>query len=151
MARHSKGGHHNHYKDTGFTRGAITSHRLNTAKALAELRAMGEHVVAAAKAELKKGADAVVADAKSLCPVDTGRLKESIRAVPNKDGSVYQIVADASVPTSHPDSTDGRFYYGAVVEFRPGGKPFMYPALEMHRQEISDNIDAAISRAVRGG
>lgn len=151
MARR-KGGYHNHYKDTGFARGAITSHRLNTAKALAELRELGEHVVAAAKAELKRGAEKVVADAKARCPVKTGALRNSIRAEPNKDATVYQIVADASVPTNHPDSPDGRFYYGAVVEFSPKiNKPFLYPAMDANRQQIRDNIDAAITNAARSG
>ena len=135
---------HNHYNDRGFARGDISP-----AKAVARIRAMGEKVLAAAKEEVKKGAEIVVADAKSRCPVKTGRLRESIRAVPNKDGSVYWIVADASVES--PKSPTGRFYYGANVEFSPKiNKPFMYPALEAHRQEIEDNIDAAISRAARG-
>ena len=145
MARHSKGGHHNHYNDVGFTRGT----GMSTGKTIAALREIGEHVLNAAKEELKKGAETVVADAKALCPVKTGRLRNSIRAESNKDGSVYQIVADASVAS--PKSETGRFYCGAVVEFRPGGKPFMYPAMEQNRQKIYDNVSAAISRAIRGG
>lgn len=147
-----RGGHHNHYKDVGFARGAFSDRRLSEAKTLAELRAMGEHVVTAAKVALKEGVDEVVADAKNRCPVKTGRLRDSIRAVSNKDGSAYYITANASKPTKHLDSADGRFYYGPVVEFSPKiNKPFLYPAMDAHRQDIRDRIDAAISKATRGG
>lgn len=138
---------HNHYNDIGFSRGRMTG--MSTAKTIAAIREYGEHVLAAAKAELKKGADAVVADAKSRCPVKTGRLRDSIKAESNRDGSVYWITANASVES--PKSPSNRFYYGAVVEFSPApkGKPFLYPAMDAHRQEIYDNISAAISKESR--
>ena len=133
-----------HYKDIGFARGKLTG--MSTTQTIAALREVGEHVLTAAKAELKKGAEIIVADAKSRCPVKTGRLKESIKAESNRDGSVYWITANASV--EEPKSPTGRFFYGAVVEFSPKiNKPFLYPALDAHRQEIYNSIDAAISKA----
>ena len=146
MAR--KGGARNHYKDVGFARGRLTG--MSVSKTIAELREMGEHVVEAAKAELKKGVDAVLADAKAKCPVNTGKLRDSIKAEANKDGSVYWLSANAS--TESPKSPTGRFYYGAAVEFSPRiNKPFMYPALDAHRQEIWDNVANAIERAAQKG
>ena len=146
MAR--KGSFRNHYKDVGFARGRITG--MSVSKTIAELREMGEHVVEAAKAELKKGVDAVLADAKAKCPVNTGKLRDSIKAEANKDGSIYWLSANAS--TESPKSPTGRFYYGAAVEFSPRiNKPFMYPALDAHRQEIWDNVANAIERATRKG
>lgn len=140
MARRS------HYNDVGFSRGRMTG--LSTSKTIAALREAGDQVLAAAKAELKKGVDVVVADAKNRCPVKSGRLRDSIKAESNKDGSVYWITANASVESRKSES--GRFYYGAVVEFSPKiNKPFLYPAMEAHRQEIYDNISAAISRSAR--
>lgn len=143
-----KGGKRDHYKDIGFARGRMTG--MSTHKTLEELRAIGEHVVAAAKAELKKGVDVVVADAKSRCPVRTGRLRDSIKAEANKDATVYWISANAS--TESPKSPTGRFYYGATVEFSPRiNKPFLYPAMDAHRQEIWDNVANAIQRAAAKG
>ena len=55
----------NHYNDRNFSRG----HIMSTSQTMAALREMGEHVVDAAKDALKQGADMVVADAKSRCPV----------------------------------------------------------------------------------
>ena len=139
-----KGGARNHYKDVGFARGRMTG--MSVAKTIAELREMGEHVVEAAKAELKKGVDAVVADAKSHCPVRTGKLRDSIKAEANKDGTVYWLSANAS--TLSAKSPTGLFYYGAAVEFSPKiNKPFLYPAMEAHRQEIENNVDNAIQNA----
>lgn len=139
-----------HYRATGFSRGG--KGWLGLSQSLKELREMGEHVLSAAKAALKNGADRVVADAKSRCPVKTGKLRDSIKAEPNRDGSLYWITANASKPTNNPNSTDGRFYYGQMVEFSPKiNKPFLYPALEAHRQEIRDNIDAAINQAIQTG
>ena len=143
-----RGGARNHYKDVGFARGRMTG--MSASKTIAELREMGEHVVEAAKAELKKGVDVVLADAKAKCPVNTGKLRDSIKAEANKDGTVYWLSANAS--TESPKSPTGRFYYGATVEFSPRiNKPFMYPALDAHRQEIWDNVDNAIQKAARSG
>lgn len=127
--------------EIGFTRGRGTG--MSSFKTIAALREMGEHVLSAAKAALKAGADKVVADAKSLCPVRTGKLRDSIKAEPNKDGSVYAISANAQ---------NNGVYYGAIVEFSPKiNKPFLYPAMEQNRQQIYDNVSAAISRAMKGG
>lgn len=134
--------------EIGFSRGRETG--MSTYKTIAALRELGEHVLEAAKAALKEGVDEVVADAKSRCPVKTGRLRESIKAESNKDGSVYWVSANASVES--PKSPTGRFYYGAHVEFNPKiNKPFLYPAMEAHRQEIYDKVSAAISKAAGGG
>lgn len=145
MARRNprQGGERNHYRDVGFSRGRMTPRQ-----AIAAIREYGEAALEAAKAELKKGAEAVVADAKSRCPVRTGRLRDSIKAESNKDGTVYWITANASV--EEPKAASGRFYYGPVVEFSPKiNKPFLYPSMEAHRQEIYNNIDEAISRVSR--
>ena len=146
MARRHRSGYHNHYNDVGFSRGRITGR--STRETIAALREVGEHVVEAAKAALKEGVDVLVAEAKSRCPVKTGRLRGSIKAEPNRDGTVYQISANASVASTK--SPTGRFYYGPVVEFSPKiNKPFLYPALEQERNLIYDKVNDAISRAAR--
>ena len=124
-----------------FSRGRATG--TSTHKTIAALREIGEHVVDAAKAALKEGADMVVADAKNRCPVRTGRLRDSIKAVPNKDGSVYEIEANAQ---------NNGIFYGAIVEFSPKiNKPFLYPALDANRQAIYEKVSAAITNAARSG
>ena len=145
MARRS-GGSRNHYRDIGFARGRVTG--MSTAQTIAAIREFGKAAVEAAKAELKKGVDKVVADAKSRCPVRTGTLRDSIKAESNRDGTVYWITANASV--EEPKAASGRFYYGPVVEFSPKiNRPFLYPALDSHRLEIYENISEAINKVSR--
>ena len=128
------------YRAQGFSRGNIRG----ASQTLKELRAMGEHVAEAAKAELKKGVAIVVADAKKNCPVRTGKLRDSITAEEYKDGASYAITANAN---------NKGFYYGQLVEFSPleGYKPFLYPAIDAHREEIRENIKSAVNKAIRGG
>ena len=98
----------------------------------------------AAKDALKQGADEVVADAKSRCPVRTGKLRDSIRAEPNREGTSYKIIADAD---------NNGYQYGQIVEFSPkeGFTPFLYPALEANYGRVMSNIRTAISNVIGSG
>lgn len=116
---------------------------LGTSQTVKALREMGAHVERAAKQALKHGADKVVADAKSRVPVRTGNLKNSIKAVPNRDGSAYTLSANAQ---------KNGVAYGQFVEFNPKiNKPFLYPALDANRQQIRENIKDAVRQAVARG
>jgi len=130
-----------HYRESGFERGMSS---LGTTETLRQLREMGEHVIEAAKAELARGAAEVVADAKSRCPVRTGKLRDSIKAEPNSDVTAYKITANAQ---------NNGFYYGQIVEFSPREEfhPFLYPALDANIGRIYGNIRAAINRAAQAG
>lgn len=121
-----------------------TGNLIGFQETMRQLREMGEHVVTAAKTALQRGADELVADAKSRCPVRTGKLRDSIRAEPNRDGTSYKIIADAE---------KNGYQYGQIVEFSPkeGYKPFLYPALEANIGRIMANIRAAINHAAETG
>lgn len=138
-----------------FTRGGMT-----TGVVEQHLRELGEYVLQAAKAALKEGADMVVKDAKSRCPVyeghkrngqvyhwagaKPGALRDSIQAEPNTKGTVYAISANAK-------SEDG-YLYGQILEFSPRvNRPFLYPALDANKQAVSDMIQDAIKNAIRRG
>lgn len=125
-----------------FSRGV--SDTVGLPETLRRLREMGAHIVTAAKDALKQGANEVVADAKSRCPVKTGKLRDSIRAEANRGGTNYTIVADAD--------RDG-FCYGQIVEFSPkeGYTPFLYPALDANYGRIMGNIRAAINSSTQTG
>lgn len=112
-------------------------------RTLANLREIGEHAAEAAKQALKNGAYRVVADAKSRCPVKTGKLRASIKVTPNRTGSSYKISAEAQ---------NKGYYYAKVVEFSPKiNKPFMYPALDENKLQIWDNVRNAVSAAIARG
>lgn len=145
----------NNYKATEFKRGYISSRQTEQ-----DLKELGEHVVAAAKAALKKEAEAIVAEAKTRCPVyeghkrngkvymqagvKPGALRDSIIAEPKDDETVYQISANAK--------TEDGFLYGQIVEFSPArGHPFLYPTFDAKKDEARKNIVDAIKSAVRRG
>lgn len=117
-------------------------------KILAEL---GAEATKAAKDALAQGADDVMAEAKSRCPVYEGAdkrvvkgaLRDSIhKRLRRKDGSVWRIAADAA--------TEDGVFYGALVEFSPKiNKPFLYPALDAKRDAVRSAIADAVRAAIR--
>ncbi len=127
------------YGSQSFSRGSISG---NVNQAVRSLRELGEHVLTAAKAELKNGADLIVNDAKSRCPVRTGKLRDSIKAVRKKDGALYQISADARNQNNIP--------YGQFVEFDPKiAQPFLYPAFYANMDTVKNNVRNAVQNAIR--
>ena len=121
-----------------FRRGVIS-----TAQTVKRLREIGKHVLQAAKSALKEGADLVVQDAKSRCPVKTGKLHDSIKAIPRQNDSVYEIEANAR--------NDNGIPYGQFVEFDPKiNNPFLYPAMDANSNEIRNKIQEAIGNAIGG-
>ena len=105
------------------------------------LQDYGKQVAAAAKKALADEAEIIANDAKSRCPVKTGNLKESIHTVPNKSGTRVSIVVDAVDKDGVP--------YGKVVEYSPKiQKPFVYPALDAHKDEIAGKVADAIKKAL---
>ena len=110
--------------------------------AVANLRAKGEEVLLAAKSALKDGVDLVIADAKSRCPVRTGKLRDSIKAVDIANGAAYEITADAQ--------NNNGVAYGQFVEFSPKiNKPFLYPAVDANIGTVREGIKQAIQGALR--
>lgn len=146
-------------------------------EAIKELKKKGNHVLRAAKVELKKGADDIVKDAKFLCPRSTSRgeigsedshphLRDSIKATAEKDGAIQKITASAK-------GSNG-VDYSRYVEFDPRinkaldprvkskdtdpklkrqlrkqNTAYMYPALKHNVKKIRKNIYTAIVNACR--
>ena len=123
-----------------FRRGSISG----VEETVRKLREKGEHVLAAAKSALKDGVDLVVSDAKSRCPVRTGKLKNSIKAEDVAQGAIYELSANATNPKG--------IAYGQFVEFDPRiNRPFLYPAVYAHIREMRANIRQAIQNAISHG
>lgn len=140
MSKRSK-----HYRDKGFSRGYMAG-----TSTTEELKELGADVLKAAKDALAAGADEVMQEAKGRCPVYEGwdhrvikgALKDSIRLEKRNGGTVYTITADAQ-------AKDGMFY-GQIVEFSPKiNRPFLYPALDAHKESLKASIIEAIRAACR--
>ena len=103
---------------------------------------IGDKATRAAKEALSQGADMVVNDAKTRCPVRTGALKESIHKVVLRGGTKIKVVADAT--------NDNGVPYGRFVEFSPMiNEPFLYPALDALRNTIRENIAKAVQESLK--
>lgn len=129
-------------KHTGGRKGFGTR---GAAEVSSTLHEMGDEIVKAAADEIRRQAEAIAADARTRCPVDTGALRDSIKVTPSKDGLICRISANArnSKGKAWPN-----FAYGQIVEFAPpdkGGRPFLYPAFDARK----DAAQAAIADAVR--
>lgn len=153
-------GRRNHYRDRSFSRGSY-SLEAETRRAVRALQEMGAHVVEAGKRALGDGAKAVAKDARERCPVYEGHkkkdgrvyfaegvrpgaLRDSVKAEPNKDGTIYRISADARDASG--------FLYGQVVEFSPKvNRPFLYPAMDANRDAVRRAVAEAVRDAVKGG
>ena len=83
-------GNHNHYRDREFSRGHMSGGQTEKV-----LRDIGQNVLDAARAALEAGANEVLADAKSRCPVKSGKLCDSIKLVRGRGGSYFKISANA--------------------------------------------------------
>lgn len=85
-------------------------------------------------AAVRKTAFDIEADAKTLAPVDTGNLENSISTTITGDGRTGTITAEIG-PTAE---------YGAFVEYgtsRMGPQPYMTPAAERHIPVLEQVLD----------
>lgn len=126
-----------HDRRGDFQRGNISG----VDEAVRKLQAIGHDVLFAAELALAEGVDRIVQDAKSRCPVRTGNLRDSIRAVDVADGAAYEISANAK--------NEQGISYGQFVEFSPKiNRPFLYPAIEANINFVKKEIEAAIKEAI---
>ena len=102
---------------------------------------MPESLLAAARDALASELSAVAQDARTLCPVQSGRLRESIGVRMQEEGASGEVVANAP--------------YAAIVEMGSAARaarPFLYPAFMARRTELAGRVaGAALRRAGSGG
>lgn len=114
------------------TRHHVAISQQNLREVEARLREKGQEFFKAAKVALEECVDEIVADAKSRSPVDTGKLRDSIRKEKEQNGMAFKIHVDAQ-------NSKGEAY-GQYVEFSPRGHPFLYPAIDAHTGEVGGRI-----------
>lgn len=114
------------------------------AKELAkELKSMGEGAKSVLEKSVKAGGDVALDYAKQNCPVDTGKLKNSLKATVKK---VSETRADIVV------DYDKSLYYGTFVELGVKGrqpKPFLRNAIDTNEKEINRIIVETIAKELR--
>lgn len=108
----------------------------NQRQLMRRLQEIGERMTEAAKEVLRESAQEVAEDAKSRCPVKTGKLRDSISVEESRGGTVYKITANAK--------NDDGVCYGFIVEYSPSGTPFLLPALEANKNRIRTKLREAL-------
>jgi hypothetical protein len=109
-----------------------------------DLRRAGAEVYRDLQAELRRLAQEVADEAKSLAPRETGQLADKIR--PSVRGGVARVRATALSPTSaHPSSQPG-YPYPARFEFGDFNRPFLGPALDRKRGQIESGLEQMVDR-----
>lgn len=95
-------------------------------------RGVGENV----RAAVRRAGEDVEDLAKQLVPVDTGRLRSSIRTTYSDGGLTFRTLSDVE--------------YAPFVEFgtsRSPAQPFLFPAFEAIRPHFQADVSAAIRSA----
>lgn len=122
----------------------------------ARLAAIPQDVKAAVQPALTKQANAMADSMRSLAPVDTGKLRDSIAVTP-PDASTppystpggKMIVPETSVAITA-GNKDVR--YAHLVEFgtvKMSAEPYFWPAVRLNQKKAKAAIKRAISTAVR--
>lgn len=105
------------------------------------LRERGRDIEQAAKRALREEVSNIVQTAKMNCPVDTGKLRDSVHEEEENGGLTYKIVADAKNAQGVP--------YGKYVEYDPRiAHPFLNPAIDQYKDGLSRKIKDAMHRAI---
>jgi HK97 gp10 family phage protein len=111
--------------------------------------------------ELQNALDAfgqeVVTDAKTLAPVDTGQLKQSINVTPgqlsvtisvNRDYAAYQEFGTRAFASSYVANLPEDWQkFAAQFKGKPGNnkgipaRPYLYPSIEKNRKQLIKDIE----------
>jgi HK97 gp10 family phage protein len=104
-----------------------------------DMRGIGPVAQLKAAAAVNRAIHAVEADAKALCPVDTGFLRNSITTDVQYGGGT---VTGRTGPTAN---------YGGYVEwgtYRMAPRAYMGPALDRHSGEFEDALTAIVADSI---
>ncbi|MEI6796615.1 MAG: HK97-gp10 family putative phage morphogenesis protein [Methanomassiliicoccales archaeon] len=104
----------------------------------AKLQHLGEEVRTKAKEEIMTSALEIESRAKELCPVDTGRLRSSIRTDSSTEGEELGATVFTDVD------------YAPYIELgtsRMAAQPFLVPAVEQVAPQMIRNLETIIQNA----
>lgn len=106
---------------------------------LAKLELLRDYAERAIEKGIEKAAAELKEDVKSLAPVDTGRLRESIKHTVKKGAGRVEAAVSTDVE------------YASNVEFgtRNPPQPFLFPAFVQNQGRISKEITNEVKKAVR--
>lgn len=105
--------------------------------------------------EFKKCCYEIVRDAKTLCPVDTGRLRNSINAEFSQTNGVWHAAIGSDVEYAYwvenghgvaSKNEEGEWTFSSFVP----GQPFLRTAIRQNKDFMKKYLDEKISKALGG-
>ena len=113
---------------------------------------------AALRAGLRVGANIFLKEAKARVPVDTGRLKSSLRVKAPKRSRKFKDDVRLMVTSSKSNNLfTGQAYYGGMVEYgtvKMAAKPFIRPAFKAKQEEavkaIGSKVGSEVEKRMKG-
>ena len=96
-------------------------------------------ILNAASEAVGAACDEICETAKTLCPVESGQLRQSLLAAAENDGSG----ASGSVSA-------GAFYAGMVElgTWKQSPQPYLQPAFELHKSKVAEDVARRIRAAL---
>ena len=97
-----------------------------------------KHVQESIQPVLEEHAEKVLATAKSLVPVETGLLRDTLNTKQSKGKNFVTVRTDGK-----------RAPHGHLVHFgtaKMEGRPFLYQAADIHRAELKEALQAALDK-----
>lgn len=112
----------------------VSVNKASLSRVINAIRLFTSNKDAAIRRVVIENANAITADAKSLCPVKTGKLRASIKPTIHASGLGATVGTDVE--------------YSSYVEFgtsRQRAQPFLFPAFEANRQGFLNSLKRILS------
>lgn len=130
----------------------------NHERVLRMLRGMDGELKERVVDALLKGGEIVAEEARQRVPVDTGRLRDSIKVKEKKNRQAVQhvgVTVEADYPanagvrktSTRKQKAGSKEYYAFAVEYgtrHMDARPFLNPALAAKAEEVYKNVDKAL-------
>lgn len=102
---------------------------------------------------IKREADGLAEKIKAAAPIKTGKLRDSVRVRRKRNDTELEVTAGGDDTAGEVRSGSGVNYdYARAVEFgtvKMPAQPFFYATFRENRDQIRENINAAIEEAIR--
>lgn len=131
-------------------------------KLLSKLNSLGVNGEKVLEKSIRKNINFVKGEAKTLCPVDTGELRNSINSKVEKDSSGIAATVSTNLEyaayqefgTGQRGESSGPPKYDGSLSYRQDWKgipaqPFIYPALKNNEDRILEDIKGDLKTEIR--
>ena len=117
-----------------------------------KLKALGPLTRKEIKVVIQKSADEMVAFARSLAPVDTGALRESIHSAPGRHDLAIEVMAGGAATTKAARAGFGEYDYSLGTEWgnsEVDAQPFFWPSYRSVKKRANTRTKRAVNKAAR--